>query len=73
MQQGVHLGKALTALPLADRLAADVQLFRHVIADFYTEEQKEAFQRRFVWHIAGGVGAILFAGPALRKWPWPAA
>lgn len=32
-----------------------------VIADFYTEEQKEAFQRRFVWHIAGGVGAILFA------------
>lgn len=32
-----------------------------VIADFFTEEQKEAFQRRFVWHIAGGVGAILFA------------
>ena len=32
-----------------------------VIADFYTEEQKEAFQRRFVWHVAGGVGAILFA------------
>ena len=32
-----------------------------VIADFYTEEQKEAFQARFVWHIAGGVGAILFA------------
>ena len=32
-----------------------------VIADFYTEEQKEAFQRRFIWHIAGGVGAILFA------------
>lgn len=32
-----------------------------VIADFYTEEQKEAFLRKFVWHIAGGVGAILFA------------
>ena len=32
-----------------------------VIADFYTEEQREAFQARFVWHIAGGVGAILFA------------
>ena len=31
------------------------------VADFYTEEQKDAFQRRFVWHIAGAVGAILFA------------
>lgn len=31
------------------------------VADFYTEEQKEAFRQRFVWHIAGGVGAILFA------------
>lgn len=31
-----------------------------VITDFYTEEQKEAFQHRFVWHIAGGVGTILF-------------
>ncbi len=32
-----------------------------LITDFYTEEQKESFQRKFVWHIAGGVGAILFA------------
>lgn len=33
---------------------------RHpVIADFYSEEEKEAFQRKFVWYIAGGVGAIL--------------
>ncbi len=32
-----------------------------VITDFYTEEQKDAFQRKFVWHIAGGVGAVLFA------------
>ena len=31
-----------------------------VIQDFYTEEEKEAFRRRFVWYIAGGVGAILF-------------
>ena len=34
---------------------------RHpVIADFYTEKQKEDFHRRFVWYIAGGIGAILF-------------
>ena len=32
-----------------------------VITDFYTEEQKEAFQQKFIWHIAGGVGSILFA------------
>jgi len=31
------------------------------IADFYTEEEKETFRRKFVWLIAGGVGAILFA------------
>lgn len=35
-----------------------------VIRDFYTEEQKDAFQQKFVWYIAGGVGAILF-GTAL--------
>lgn len=35
-----------------------------VIVDFYTEEQKDAFQQKFVWYIAGGVGAILF-GTAL--------
>lgn len=31
-----------------------------VLADFYTEEQKRAFRQKFVWFIAGGVGAILF-------------
>ena len=31
-----------------------------VIQDFYTEEEKDAFHRKFVWYIAGGVGAILF-------------
>lgn len=30
-----------------------------VIPDFYTEPQKERFHRRYIWHIAGGVGAIL--------------
>lgn len=30
------------------------------IQDFYTEEEKENFYRRFIWYIAGGVGAILF-------------
>ncbi len=32
-----------------------------VIADFYTAEEREAFQRKFVWLVAGSVGAILFA------------
>ena len=32
-----------------------------VIADFYTQEQKDAFHQKFVWYISGGVGAILFA------------
>lgn len=31
-----------------------------VIADFYTEAEKEAFRHKFVWYVAGGVGAILF-------------
>lgn len=30
------------------------------VADFYADEEKEAFHRRFIWYIAGGVGAILF-------------
>lgn len=30
-----------------------------VIPDFYTESQKERFHRRYIWYIAGGVGAIL--------------
>lgn len=29
------------------------------VADFYTEEEKSAFGQKFVWHIAGGVGAVL--------------
>lgn len=34
---------------------------RHpVIADFYTQEEKDAFHAKFVWFISGGVGAILF-------------
>ena len=31
-----------------------------VIADFYTERERQAFRQKFVWFIAGGVGAILF-------------
>lgn len=30
------------------------------IADFYTEAEREHFNRRFVWYIAAPVGAILF-------------
>lgn len=30
------------------------------LPDFYTERQKSDFRRRFIWHIAGGIGAILF-------------
>jgi len=34
---------------------------RHpVLADFYTQEEKDAFHQKFVWYIAGGVGTILF-------------
>lgn len=34
---------------------------RHpALADFYTQEEKDAFHAKFVWYIAGGVGAILF-------------
>ena len=34
---------------------------RHpTIPDFYTQEEKDAFHRKLVWLIAGGVGAILF-------------
>jgi len=31
-----------------------------VIQDFYTEEEKSAFHQKYVWYMAGGVGAILF-------------
>ena len=30
------------------------------ITDFYTEKERQAFRQKFVWFIAGGVGAILF-------------
>ena len=29
------------------------------IPDFYTEQEREVFHRRYIWYIAGGVGAIL--------------
>lgn len=29
------------------------------LPDFYTEQQKEQFHRRYIWYIAGSVGAIL--------------
>lgn len=29
------------------------------LTDFYSQEEKDRFQQRFVWYIAGGVGAIL--------------
>lgn len=31
-----------------------------VIADFYSSEEKDAFHRKFIWYIAGSIGAILF-------------
>lgn len=30
-----------------------------VITDFYTQNQKDDFEQKYVWYIAGGVGAIL--------------
>ncbi len=31
-----------------------------IVNDFYTQEEKDTFHRKFIWYIAGGVGAILF-------------
>ncbi len=31
-----------------------------VIADFYSQEEKDSFHQKFVWYITGGIGAILF-------------
>ena len=46
---------------VASGLQEDAFRKKHpVIADFYTEEEKDAFHQKFVWYIAGGVGAILF-------------
>ena len=39
---------------------------RHpTIPDFYPQEEKDAFHQKFVWLIAGGVGAILFGVVAM--------
>lgn len=31
-----------------------------VLNDFYTEQEKDSFHQKFIWFIAGGVGAVLF-------------
>lgn len=31
-----------------------------VLTDFYPQAEKDAFHEKFVWYIAGGIGAILF-------------
>jgi len=31
-----------------------------VVADFYSDAERETFHRKFIWMISGGVGAILF-------------
>lgn len=36
-----------------------------VIPDFYSDDEKDRFHQKFVWYIAGGVGAILFGVVAL--------
>ena len=67
---GVHEMLGTAALLLVVAMAAVVLIassmeeehFRKknpVIPDFYTEKQKEQFHRRYIWYIAGGVGAIL--------------
>ena len=46
---------------IASSIQMDYFRKRHpVIADFYAEEQKDAFHQKFIWYIAGGMGAILF-------------
>ncbi len=32
-----------------------------VITDFYTQKQRDAFTQRYIWHISGGVGGIIFS------------
>lgn len=52
-----------TVVLVASGIQHDIFRKRYpVIADFYTQEEKDAFHQKFVWYIAGGVGAILFAG-----------
>ena len=31
-----------------------------ILTDFYTEQEKDSFHQKFIWYIAGGVGAVLF-------------
>ena len=48
------------AMVIGMRLGPDKMKAYPVIQDFYSEEEKDAFHQKFVWYIAGGVGAILF-------------
>lgn len=52
---------ASTVVMVASGIEHDHFRKKHpVIQDFYSEEEKEAFHHRFIWLMAGGVGAILF-------------
>lgn len=61
------LGVAVAVVVLiASGLEHDAFCKRYpTLNDFYTQEEKDEFHRRFVWYIAGGVGAILFAVAAM--------
>ena len=49
-----------TVVLVASGIQEEIFRKKHpVIADFYTEEEKDAFHQKFVWYVAGGVGAIL--------------
>jgi len=51
---------AASVVLVATGLQYDQFIKRHpVLTDFYTQDQKDAFQRKFVWMISGGVGVIL--------------
>lgn len=58
---GFLLVVAIAAIVLiASGMEEDYFRKKHpVIPDFYTEQQKELFHRRYVWYISGGAGGIL--------------
>ena len=56
---------AIISLCVVTIIASCIQMdhFRKkhpVIADFYSDTEKETFHQKYIWYIAGGIGAILF-------------
>lgn len=51
---------AAVVVMVASGIQSDYFRKKHpTIADFYTEEEKDAFHQKFIWLISGGVGTVL--------------